>query len=494
MQHASSTPARFNTKQHHKPHTVTNLCYVPSYNARSRHRGNIDKASKILGIHSNAVILANNKRKRKNDYNFSIKGKHRKSSSFSETLRNFKNIKSIKNRSKIGNVNEDDKEEEDEDEDEDDMKILDDDEDEDEEDEVEIYSDEDEEDEDRDEFEEEMMSDDEFGSQQLRFDKFQPQKRNTGRGHILRSQTVDLTNYPPKAMGDDLAPSSQQRRRDHHRHERVNTNSMTMSMSTNEETKARPRTKSKSKRRRESADVIEISFLIEHTKRGYLFLGVLPANKINNVVQPGFMFGFNEYSYSLHGYSGKLYHEKVASDYVFAPNNVNNKRMDRESAKGGTQKMTRSNTVDITAGISGGDSRLNLSATTMDMLSVHGAHNMENDRKENKDFINNFRENEEKSNLNQHQNQHDINGMNGQNKKLPVLQSGDIVTIKMKLNRNNGKFAAIYCINNVEYGVAWKAIDPPVTIGVTMVGRGEQISLLSCTYRPNKNDKSCVIL
>eukprot|EP00483_Globobulimina_turgida_P013681 UN13707 len=64
----------------------------------------------------------------------------------------------------------------------------------------------------------------------------------------------------------------------------------------------------------------------------------------------------------------------------------------------------------------------------------------------------------------------------------------------MKLNRNNGKFVVVYCINNIDYGIAWKGIDPPVTIGVTMVGRKEQITLLSCSYKPYKNDKSCVIL
>ena len=57
------------------------------------------------------------------------------------------------------------------------------------------------------------------------------------------------------------------------------------------------------------SDVIEIKLRIDATKRGYLFVGILPADKINVVVQPGFMFGFNAFSHSLHGFSGKVYFE-----------------------------------------------------------------------------------------------------------------------------------------------------------------------------------------
>merc|ERR1719295_2086493 len=47
---------------HHKHHTMMTLHDVPS---AVRHRQNVSKASKILGIHSNAVILANSSRRKR---------------------------------------------------------------------------------------------------------------------------------------------------------------------------------------------------------------------------------------------------------------------------------------------------------------------------------------------------------------------------------------------------------------------------------------------
>eukprot|EP01084_Bolivina_argentea_P099806 179345_1 len=91
LEHAKSTPNNYKNNQlHQKSNTMTNLYYVPS---KTRHKANPNKASQILGINSDAVIFANNKYKNKKKNNSKKKNifQHRKSNSFSETLRNIKN-------------------------------------------------------------------------------------------------------------------------------------------------------------------------------------------------------------------------------------------------------------------------------------------------------------------------------------------------------------------------------------------------------------------
>jgi len=267
---------------------------------------------------------------------------------------------------------------------------------------------------------------------------------------------------------------------------------------------------SMSKSASESAsDVIEIKLRIDATKRGYLFIGILPANKINVVVQPGFMFGFNAFSHSLHGFSGKLYHDGVQSEYCFSPNNAATKRRN----SGSKQRIVISSNVNVNANTNANGSTLtpstapNSAATTEDMATTTRQVGGDGDGNgENEEYRNRFGGNEEAMASRTGTvappplppTQRHRSGSHSANKvdqcKLPLLQSGDVVTVKMRLNRNNGKFAVIYCINDIDYGVAWKAIDPGFTVGITMVGRSEQITLVSCTYRPHKNDKSCVIL
>ena len=539
--YSSSMPRR----QHQHHNTMTNLYYVPS---KIGHQGNPNKASKILGINSDAVILANhNRKKRKNQH------RHRKSNSFSDKL-SIKNIKNTisGNNSRIMHKPTTSKSISNEIEEEpqsnrDDMKMVEDDEDDEElKDDKDEFAEEDEEDyyeddQEDDDYDDEM-DDDELDDVKLKFNKFKPQKRNTGT--MRRSQTVDFTNRKinfadPYGDNNNLMGSISPRNNvmnNNNNHSiainRAQTFQLNQSMPhRNTITTISPRSSmgnnnmhnihnmgniprrrsrlSISKSGGDSSDVIEISFRIDKTKKGYMFIGLIPANKINNVVQPGFMFGFNEYSWGFHGYSGKLYHDKIQSDYYYNNNNNgNNKR--KNSNNNGQHTHTRAQTVDITSGIAASN---NNNGNMLNGLDSIIGHNMENDRKENNEFINNFRNppntnitNTESDNIldrgdnnnHNHNNNNNTNNNNNNNgktsAKCPVLKTGDIVTIKMKLNRNNNKFAVIYCINNIDYGIAWKTIDPPVTIGVTMVGRSEQISLLSCSYRPYKNDKSCVIL
>merc|ERR1712130_93023 len=198
---------------------------------------------------------------------------------------------------------------------------------------------------DRDEEEDyfEIMSDEELYAEKLKFGAFKSQKRNTGKsGHNSRSQTLDLSNSPKlqsmitvKDENNDIVKT-------------LNHNKM-----------FRKSIKSKRKRNRlsisgksangELSDVIEIKFRIDRTKKGYLFIGILPANKINAVVQPGFMFGFNEFSYSFHGYSGKIYHDKIQSEYYFAQNNKDKNEQNKTTQKEKKHHHhKRAQTVDIT--------------------------------------------------------------------------------------------------------------------------------------------------
>lgn len=621
LQHASSSPNGSEIRSgrmHHKHHTVTNLYHVPSkiHKAHStRHRQNVSKASKILGIHSNAVILANSSRRkrRRPHYNAS----HRQTTS----LFNVHDVRNGPSRSTIGlnsnglrsnglnpnalnsnalnpndvnatglnpnglssnglnpnglssnglNPNRLN-----------DMKMIEDEDDGDEfgDDDPDIYAADEAKqdgeewiDDEEDQWDDDELSDDEMDAQ-LKFDKFRPQKRSSNTGRLLmRSATVDLTESKASNQADTaqrnskihrhspqppttMAPKPSIHRRHQHQrgittlnvgdhsglHDDHHLNPFSANRMNRDHGRARPSMQSSSRRHRLSmsksmsestSDVIEIKLRIDATKRGYLFIGILPANKINVVVQPGFMFGFNAFSHSLHGFSGKLYHDGVQSEYCFSQNNALSKRKNSGSrqrtlisngnghgnqlgnntvnAVGSTATTTASPstatsnnaaTAATAATVAAAEDLVSTAAgttlTASGTATVNGVSNVqsaENERKINNDVINNFRENEEATTSTVSVAQHHRNGQLSAHKNLPVLQSGDIVTVKMRLNRNNGKFAVIYCINNVDYGVAWKAIDPPVTVGITMVGRSEQITLLSCTYRPHKNDKSCVIL
>ena len=504
MHHSSSIPDNPNsTTQRHGHHahanTMTNLYYVPS---KIRHQANPNKASKILGINSDAVILANhNRKKRKPRIQNNGHGaghRHRKSNSFSDklSLKNLKNTisgnntksktsitpspspKPRMNVTKHVEVKDNDNEEE------------------------ESFAEEDD-----DYYDDDEMDSDELDEVKIKFDKFRPQKRNTGsRRELARSQTVDWTNKKLNIYDDDSKSMK--------RKVVINENNNTIQKSQTMHTQI-PSTSMPSGRRRsrlsisgksggDSSDVIEITFRIDKTKKGYIFIGLLPANKINNVVQPGFMFGFNEYSYGFHGYSGKLYHDKIQSDYYHNANNGNNKRKNSNNTSSHSMRerpghIPRSQTVDLTTGISGSGSTLISHTSTATNTGISGLGslaglNLVDESKDDDFMLNSNNSNDNDALIGNNSNNNNNNKKDGNNKKCPVLKSGDIVTIKMKLNRNNNKFAVIFNINNIDYGIAWKTIDPPVTIGITMVGRNEQISLLSCNYKPYKNDKSCVIL
>eukprot|EP00484_Ammonia_sp_Unknown_P017804 CAMPEP_0197044024 /NCGR_PEP_ID=MMETSP1384-20130603/20174_1 /TAXON_ID=29189 /ORGANISM="Ammonia sp." /LENGTH=751 /DNA_ID=CAMNT_0042475409 /DNA_START=25 /DNA_END=2280 /DNA_ORIENTATION=- len=551
LEHASSTPNPPHPPHHRKNYTESNLVYVPS-RLHSK-TSSAMKASKILGINTDAVILAKHNKKKK-------AAKHRKSNSFSSDSSNL-----VKHLKRSANSNSSTKEAQQNIDDKSpsgvlEMKLAEDDDDDEEE--------EEEEEEDvelemkrqdvQEEEEEDYFEEDELDDQLLKFDKFKPLKRNTGsalnhnNGHLRRSQTVDLTNSklaqhlksPSIAVFDEHNNDISQ---NHGLHTRSNTmaigtlyhhsdgagnasaplfqerkRSGTTMMTTTTTTTTSPRRNRLSLSGRSmggesssSSDVIEICFRIDRTKKGYMFIGLLPANKINNVVQPGFMFGFNEYSYSFHGYSGKLYHDKVHTEYYFAASNEKKKRNNNPqpapipsiSGIEQTRRMDSSHNDNIID--DGSNNHLeNGNEVENNSGNVQNSENAE----ENRNGVEEEEEEEKKESAQQHllngntntNNNHNHSSSNSNggkkkkgeaaNKKVPVLQSGDIVTIKMKLNRNSGKFAVMFCINNVEYGTAWKTIDPPLTLGVTMVGRSEQITLLSCNYRPHKNDKSCVIL
>merc|ERR1712228_735570 len=306
----------------------------------------------------------------------------------------------------------------------------------------------------------EIMDDEQLIAEKLKFDAFKTQKRNTGIGHMSRSQTVDLTNSP-KLQSLHLTVNDE--------HDRIVHKS-------NKSKRSRLSVSKQTTNGQEASDVIEISLRIDRTKKGYLFIGIIPCNKINSVVQPGFMFGFSPYSYSFHGYSGKIYHDKMQSDYCFSSHNTSNAKKNKQAK---TASHSRSNTVDITLSSASNHNfgrAMHASFDSSDHIRSNGNNE---EKEESEDLL-----------VRKERNKKQKNGT----QKLPVLKSGDIVTLKMKLNRNNGKFAVIFAVNEIDYGVAWKSIDPPVTVGITMVGRQEQITLLSCNYKPNKNDKSCVIL
>merc|ERR1719295_939679 len=507
---------------HHKHHTMMTLHDVPS---AVRHRQNVSKASKILGIHSNAVILANSRSKtRRRAYQYS----HSQSKSL-------QNIGTAAYRKTHPHPVMDDE-----------MKM--------------IEGDDDEEEEEFDDDEEWELSEHEMDAP-LNFDNFRHQKRSSDTGRLLmRSHTVDLTNCPP--LKDEVDGDAISSHRGHHghghrqrpydqppppppsygpyRHHQRGITTLNVgdhsglhddhhlnpfsaahrvapnSMSIHGASSSRRHRLSISKSPSESAsDVIEIKVRIDATKRGYLFIGILPANKINVVVQPGFMFGFNAFSHSLHGFSGKLYHDGVQSEYCFSPNNAATKRRN----SGSKQRIVISSNANTngngagstltpsTAPNSGNRSAAATTtvAVTEDLATMTPEIGGDGDGNgENEEYRNHFGGNEEATTSRTvtvappPPTQHLRSGSHSASKvdqcKLPLLQSGDVVTVKMRLNRNNGKFAVIYCINDIDYGVAWKAIDPGFTVGITMVGRSEQITLISCTYRPHKNDKSCVIL
>ena len=134
------------------------------------------------------------------------------------------------------------------------------------------------------------------------------------------------------------------------------------------------------------------------------------------------MIGFDEYSWSFHGYSGKLWHNKISTNYN---QNTNNEK--------------KENIIN------------------------------------NKNIINN------NNNINN-------------NLVIPCIKKGDIVQIIITLNRNQGKCCIKYIINNNNLGIAFKTIDPPITIGLTLVGQKEKISLLETLYKPTKTEKTCSIL
>merc|ERR1712113_109474 len=160
-------------------------------------------------------------------------------------------------------------------------------------------------------------------------------------------------------------------------------------------------------------------------------------------------------------------------DYCFSSNNTSAARK-KQNAK--NRAHSRSNTVDITLSSSttmnnGNGNGFQRNMHTHFVSTDHITESKQNDTNDQKDESDQLlvRNGGTTSTTKKSKKNKKVNH------KLPVLKSGDIVTLKMKLNRNNGKFAVIYAVNEIDYGVAWKGIDPPVTVGVTMVGRQEQI-------------------
>eukprot|EP01084_Bolivina_argentea_P199794 341789_1 len=155
----------------------------------------------------------------------------------------------------------------------------------------------------------------------------------------------------------------------------------------------------------------------------------IPSNKINIVLLNVLMFVFNAYTYSLHGYSGKLYHDKIQTDYYFNPNRKHKEK----------PKHSKANTVNITSGISD-----ITSANHNDNIVQRDRSSTERKQEDEEQKTDNNNNSFVRSNHSYyHSDRH-------ASRIMPVLHSGDIVTVKMKLNRNQGKFAVIYCINDGE--------------------------------------------
>ncbi|ETO06851.1 hypothetical protein RFI_30542 [Reticulomyxa filosa] len=260
-------------------------------------------------------------------------------------------------------------------------------------------------------------------------------------------------------------------------------------------------------------DEMLVEIRIDHTETGYLFVGVLNSKKERvNVAKPGFMLGFNDYSWSLFGYNGTVYHNSIREPYITSRKGKEQPRPDKPKS---THTLTTTHTTIPSSEYTIGHEDANTSSGangTMHEL-IEGKDELKEEPKEEMKREWTERKEEEKTSQKEdegaisrapnvsddderrHSRQPRVHSVfNRQKRVIPILKTGDIIKLRLKLNRKSEKVNVSFILNNGDCGVIWKNLEPPLNVAVTLVGRGEQVTLLSCNYQPILPQKSCIIL